>query len=137
MNIDRIAIAGADENVRPEELLELSKRFPFVEWSILYDTEVKALNRFPSLEWIAELVRLSREREAEAGLPLRLSLHLCRTAVKNLIRARLKEFEPIQDIITAFQRIQLNVQYKNEYQYLPMIPWNIKRWIQHPCQFIV
>ena len=136
MNLDRIAIAGADENVRPEDLLELNKRFPFVEWSILYDTEVKALNRFPSLEWIAELVRLSRQQEAETGSPLRLSLHLCRTAVKGLVRGNLDVLSSIEELMPAFGRIQLNVIFKNVYEHLTLMPKNIKR-LNHSYQIIV
>lgn len=127
MNLNRVAIAGGDESVSPEDLVKLSEQYPFVEWSILYDGETKPLNRFPSVEWIRELVRLSREREVAMGSPLNLSLHLCRKAVKDLFSGCSESLAPIQDILTGFQRIQLNVVMKNEYQYLPQLPENIQR----------
>ena len=30
--LDRVTITGADDSVRPTDLLELSREFPFVEW---------------------------------------------------------------------------------------------------------
>lgn len=131
LNVDRVAIAGADETVRPEQLAELSRKYPFVEWSILFDTEFNPLNRFPTIEWIRELTEQSKQLEAETGRPMNLSIHLCRSAVKGLIHGDFATLEPIMDLLPNFQRMQLNVVYKHVNQYLTLIPGFIR---QLPCK---
>ncbi len=131
LNADRVAIAGVDESVRPEELLWLSEEYPFVEWSVLYGKKVQPLNRFPSPEWIAELVRLS-----DGGRKMNLSLHLCSSSVNVVFRGDRSAVATIRELLPAFRRIQLNVTYKKEQQYLPMLPNNIRE-LRDPHQIIV
>ena len=106
---DRVAIADVDESVQPEELLRLSEEYPFVEWSVLYGKEVNPLNRFPSPEWIAELVRL-----ADGGRKMNLSLHLCSSSVNVVFRGDWSAVATIRELLPAFRRIQLNVMYKRD-----------------------
>jgi hypothetical protein len=52
MKIDRVTITGADNNNTHEELLELQKKYPFVEWGILYSQKKAGENRYPTLDHI-------------------------------------------------------------------------------------
>lgn len=61
-----VTITGADDNVDPKALLELSMEFPFVEWGILRSEKRAGTARYPTMEWVGKLPE-----------GLRLSLHLC------------------------------------------------------------
>lgn len=136
MPIDRLSIAGPDEAVRPQELAELSDRYPFVEWSILYGHPIEPLRRFPTVAWIRELTEISAERARTTGSPLRLSLHLCGAAVASLIRDQGDGLAEILPLIPSFQRIQLNVNYHKVSAALPTLP-RVLRKLRPAPQFIV
>lgn len=136
MPIDRLSIAGPDEAVRPQELAELSARYPFVEWSILYGRPFEPRRRFPSVAWIRELTEISAERARTTGSPSRLSLHLCGAAVASLIRDERDVLTEILPLIPSFQRIQLNVDYRKVAASLPTLP-RVLRKLRPAPQFIV
>lgn len=131
LNVDRVAIAGVDESVRPEQLTELSRKYPFVEWSVLYSSTERPLNGFPSVEWIRELVEQSKQFQSETGRPLNLSIHLCGMAVKGLIRGEFETLEPVMDLLPHIQRMQLNAIFKRLTEYLTLIPGNLRKL---PCK---
>ena len=134
INVDRVAIAGADENVRPEQLAQLSRKYPFVEWSILYTSIVRPLRGFPSVEWIRELVEQSKQLQAQTGRALNLSIHLCGMATYELLRGRYEPLKPVWDLLPCFQRMQLNANFYS--QCLRFLAKNVRRL---PCrpQFII
>lgn len=121
--LNRVAIAGADEAVEPEVLAELSEEFPFIEWSILFDSEAKPLKRFPSEKWMERLADFSRKPKS----PLNLSLHLCGRAVGDLILGNLRWFYAHQELLRSFQHVQLNVMFKKYESELPSLAKRIRR----------
>jgi hypothetical protein len=103
MNLDRVTITGADDSVTADQLLEISQRFPFVEWGILYSRSWLGSPRYPSTTWcIANLAPLSL-----GGA--RLSAHLCGHWVRRLVLDAsfdwCRHFAGTQHV---FDRIQLN-----------------------------
>ena len=101
--LDRVTITGADDNTSIEEMVAISKEFPFVEWGILVAGAIKAGGtRFPSLLWQLTLAeRAARE--------LRLSLHVCGQYVANFLRIGYMSW-PIDSasLYWQVQRVQLN-----------------------------
>lgn len=104
--IDRVTITGADDSIRPQELLALTKDFPFVEWGILASNNNTLSGnhrrgggsaRYPSLQWISELLEL--------GLPS-LSMHVNGIWIRELLAGRL--IIPPMLLDDAFERMQLN-----------------------------
>ena len=67
-----VTISGADDNVNPDDLVDLSQRYPFVEWGILHSTKLCGTKRYPSGAWITRLASLSGKHEE-----VNLSAHLC------------------------------------------------------------
>jgi hypothetical protein len=101
MVLDCVTITGADDRTNPDELVALSKEFPFVEWGILFSRTQTGSPRFPSQQW---LYRLS---DRALKNPMRLSAHLCGWYMRETLAGsaawwRLHPYNPI------FQRIQLN-----------------------------
>jgi len=104
--ITRITITGADDTVKPQDLMELSGRYPKVEWGILMSKKQQGGPRFPSMEWI-DTLRILKERR-EVGQPeMNLSCHLCGAYVREFLQTGLLDGMPIP-IWDMFDRVQLN-----------------------------
>jgi phosphoribosylanthranilate isomerase len=105
MNLTKVTITGADDSIKVTDLLPINERFPFVEWGILVSkrTEGQAAPRFPSANWLVDLVGWYKV----ARVPLNLSLHICGRWVRDICRGEWTIFE---DLLFGgiFQRIQLN-----------------------------
>lgn len=91
-----VTITGADDDVDPQDLADLSREFPFVEWGILRSTKREGTPRYPSRKWVRGLGdKLSR-----------LSLHLCGEDSR---QAQLGLVDTWYDTYpTIFTRIQIN-----------------------------
>ena len=101
--IDRVTITGADDSVRPEDLIELTREFPFVEWGILASaSSTGRAARYPSWEWMIKLQAITTTK-----CPMQLSLHLCGRWVRNLIQGY-RDQQLTDATFFQFQRVQLN-----------------------------
>jgi hypothetical protein len=100
MNFDRVTITGADQSVRPSHLLELTRKFPFVEWGILVSRSQAGNYRYPDEHWIRNL-----QQVAATNPELNLSLHVCGHWVRQLL---LGENEVPAWMLEDFKRVQLN-----------------------------
>lgn len=99
--LDRVTITGADDSLSPNNLLLLSREFPFVEWGILASESNRGgAPRFPSLRWVEDLRGLQ-----ETSGAMKLSLHLCGRWVRQLL---VGEVDFPREIVNLFQRVQLN-----------------------------
>lgn len=105
MILDRVTVTGADDSVSPEDLVALSKEFPFVEWGILFAGAMSAGQpRWPSNPWIDRIVS-----EKQMMPSLRLSAHLCGRWVSDIFRGVPSWWETYGNRITrAFGRVQVN-----------------------------
>lgn len=104
MKLDRVTLTGADDSVSVDDILKISREFPFVEWGILVH---KATNcghasdwspRYPSLNWINEL-------QVKTDTNVMLSLHVCGSWIRELLVGQ--NCIPAS-LLSGFQRIQLN-----------------------------
>ena len=98
MKLDRVTMTGADDTVKPEDLIALSQEFPFVEFGILFGGPDYGSSRFPSLAWIEDLSNKVWASEVQVNL----CAHLCGKYVKWL----LKDGDFVPEVI--FQRSQIN-----------------------------
>lgn len=94
-----VTLTGADDSVRPSELVEISKKYPFVEWGILMGT-ISGVERFPSEKWLNQLV------QETTGTDIRLSAHLCDDFLDSMFYTG--SFPVIAEHAKIFQRCQLN-----------------------------
>jgi hypothetical protein len=98
-----VTITGADNSIDPLDLLELSNKYPFVEWGILLSKNQMGSYRFPSMSWMRRLKEMSADEN------LKISGHLCGGWVRSLLvgdHAFIKE--ELGDIWPMFKRIQIN-----------------------------
>lgn len=101
MKIKTVTITGADNDTNINEMLEISRQFPFVEWGILFSPKRIGEERYPDLKWIGSLTRTEG---------LRLSAHLCGGYTREMLigESHLIESEPIKACLKMFNRYQLN-----------------------------
>lgn len=102
MKLDRVTITGADNGTDFAMMKQLSLDHPYVEWGILVSQKQQGTDRFPSMQWIHQLV--------SRCMGLRLSLHVCGKWVRDLFAGDERELvETVPGLgIGAFQRLQIN-----------------------------
>lgn len=100
MKINKVTITGPDDKTNIGDLVELSKKYPFVEWGILFSNNKVGSSRYPSIDWIKEVVKLD----------LPLSAHFCGWWAKQVLNEQ--NFGLITEA-DGFGRIQLNYNFKH------------------------
>lgn len=94
--LERISLTGADDKVSIDALAQLSERYPFVEWALLYVPHNEGGPRNPSRAW--------RLAFFKAQLPGFSAVHLCgRQAFEELLAGTLPT-----ELLLA-DRLQLNI----------------------------
>jgi hypothetical protein len=105
--LTKVTVTGADDSVSIEHLLQIQKRYPFVEFGILLsqNNSHAGTPRFPSRHWLKRLV----EANEKASPHLNLSGHICGKWVKDIFLGKWPDLNAVTDnLIVAFQRFQLN-----------------------------
>jgi len=96
--ITKVTITGADDSIKPEQLIYFTHKYPFVEWGILVSRDNYGTARFPSTKWMSELCRLN----------LPISLHLCGRYVRDFLKGDYYFTDEIDFILNAAKRVQIN-----------------------------
>lgn len=107
MKLNLVTVTGADDSTPVDSLLAIAKQFPFVEFGILLSRGSMGRMRFPSTEWLNNLVAVASEHR------LNLSGHLCGAWVRELLVGRWPESElraihPEFTNADIFKRWQIN-----------------------------
>lgn len=104
MKIDRVTMTGADDSVNAGDLAVLSRKYPFVEWGILFSQKHEGHPRFPSVQWLNRL-------KAARYDGMLLSGHICGRYVRDLITGcdgGTLFRQAMWEYIYTFQRLQWN-----------------------------
>jgi hypothetical protein len=100
MELCNISLTGADHSVDPARLLELSRKFPLVEWAILSSEKAQGNPRFPTEEWVTAFHK--------ACPTVRKAIHLCASDVDAFLA-----MDPrIHAKVAKFDRVQLNFNHR-------------------------
>jgi phosphoribosylanthranilate isomerase len=103
MKLFRVTITGADDAVNIQDLLALSRQYPFVEWGLLLVKEDRmGTPRNPSLSWIANFF----EACFDTDIMPNLSAHLCGQRARDVVTNQFLWLPP-NGIL--FDRVQLNL----------------------------
>ena len=105
MKLDLVTMTGADITTHPKDLLELSNKYPFVEWGILISKNRSSINvpRYPSIEWVKNYLFEFNQK----GLD-KLSCHICGSWVRDLLKGDDTVFQEMPFLLDIFNRFQLN-----------------------------
>jgi len=105
--LDRVVITGADNSTCIQEMIEITKRYPFVEWGILLSNSSMGRARFPDLEWMQKLYERKNEFQ-NWDLKLPFSGHLCGRWVRDICKGEWNFVEELESVYQMFTRYQLN-----------------------------
>lgn len=110
MKIKLVTITGADDNTNHSDLIEISRKYPFVEWGLLFSPKKQGTSRYPSIDWVNSL----RDKIEVLGLmrtKFICSAHLCgeyaTSIVTNCDVAKFRDNSGIKHPILPW-RTQLN-----------------------------
>lgn len=93
-----VTITGADDQTDIDSLLELSQKYPFVEWAILYSPNQDGAPRYPLAKWRNAFI------DAARGTAVRRAMHLCGPSVRELMSQGAQKLA----YRAGYQRVQLN-----------------------------
>ena len=102
MKLKFVTLTGADDRTDSVKMAELSTKYKFVEWAILFSQSKAGVPRYPSLDWI---------ESAKSNLRgANLAAHLCGKWVDDANKGRLTFFD-VDDgqLSDCFNRVQLNM----------------------------
>lgn len=107
MKIKYVTLTGADNNTDIDGLMSLSKKYPYVEWGILFSQSKSGVPRYPDDEWVDQLGEAAIKAICEDGATVNLSAHLCGKWVSDAFKGRIT-FLNREMMDETFDRIQLN-----------------------------
>jgi hypothetical protein len=107
INILYVTITGADDETPTMDLFDLSERYPFVEWGILFSQAKAGVPRYPSHDWVEELCELHSAFKKKNSKP-NLSAHLCGKWVSDVLETSEISFFDDSLMNRTFGRTQLN-----------------------------
>jgi hypothetical protein len=103
-----VTVTGADDKTNIMDMLEISKKYPFVEWGILLSANVIGKPRFPSIRWLAYLAYIAGHKIPKDITSFNLSGHLCGRWVSDLCRGECTFLSLNPTIKNTFDRLQIN-----------------------------
>jgi hypothetical protein len=113
--ITSVTITGADDGVTPQDITNFSFDFPYVEWGILFSKKRQGSPRYPSLEWVKQLVEIKKLFPG-----IKISAHLCGEYVRELLTGNFNfAFKELVGILHYFDRIQINTGGAKQMIFLP------------------
>lgn len=116
MKLKFVTLTGADDKTDPLAMLELSKKYKYAEWAILFSQSKAGVPRYPSIDWV------------EKALPIlsscNLSAHLCGKWVDDANKGHIT-FLDDEDMFDAFDRVQLNM---DKDKILKVLKWETDLW---------
>ncbi len=78
MKLTHCTLTGVDQATDIHRLVDISRRFSYVEWGILYSPDRQGAGRYPSSDYIAELLDALPEF-------VRVALHVCGRGVDQVL----------------------------------------------------
>ncbi len=116
MVINKVTLTGPDNKITGIELLEIQKKYPFVEWGILFSKNKEGEQRYPTL---------SHMEKEFFNSSLQLSAHFCGWYAKEVLENQ--NFALIKNLQRHFQRFQINYNFSNSRK------WDLVKLL-HFCQ---
>lgn len=98
-SLTTVTISGVDASIALDDLLTLSREFPFVEWGVLLSQAAGAHPKYPDHDWVDGLCHFARSNA------MALSGHVCGAWTRELLSGAWPQ--PLQRFF--FNRLQLNI----------------------------
>ena len=102
-----LGFCGADDSVDPEELLEISRTFPSVEWGVLFRPDKEGTPRYASSDWVFNRLAIVQRIALREGIEFHLAAHLCGSRVVDVLNGDASFVKKLRDEV-GFKRFQVN-----------------------------
>jgi hypothetical protein len=114
MKIEKVTITGADNDVDPEALIQISQEFPEVEWGFVLSKKQESNPRYPSHSWLRKLLSAVEAAyltgaSSDGKYFFRACGHLCGSWMRDAMAGNWSVLDDRSDIIRIFDRFQLNL----------------------------
>mmetsp|Transcript_21860 Transcript_21860/g.36575 ORF Transcript_21860/g.36575 Transcript_21860/m.36575 type:complete len:313 (-) Transcript_21860:71-1009(-) len=106
-----MGFCGVDDSVAPELLKILSDRYEWIEWGVLFRSDLEGTARYPTWSWVDKLSQLcigdSRVHSAlKAPVSMHLAGHLCADRCQEVLAGNTTFIQRLFD--AGFRRVQIN-----------------------------
>lgn len=114
--ISTVSICGINDSVSPEELVEISAKYPFVEWGLNLCSKIPPSQSYPSDDWLKSLKNHADKLRIRGILQGRWE--------RDMLNGNLSIKEECPDIWDTIQRVQIDIRngYQNLLDTLCLIP---------------
>ena len=113
LHLRAMGFCGVDDSISQEFLMLLSQAYPFIEWGILFRSDLEGTPRYASWKWTLDLCDLNAGRAAATGSkegiskqPLKLAAHLCGSRCQEILDGNSDFVEELSKM--GFRRVQVN-----------------------------
>lgn len=108
-----IGFCGVDDTVSAELLELISSRYPWVEWGVLFRSDLGGTGRYASMDWVKNLSQLRQN----CGHEVKLAAHLCGNRCEEVLAGDHTFAAEIHGL--GFNRIQINPTAANNVRIVP------------------
>ena len=106
-NLRIMGFCGVDDSVPPELLQLISETYPYVEWGVLFRSDLEGTPRYPTMDWVLRLVAL----RCSSG-SLQLAGHLCADRCQAILSGDSTFVSYLFSL--GFRRVQINATAANK-----------------------
>jgi len=103
MKLKIVTITGADDHNNPKQMAELSDKYPFVEWGILYSRSQEGGPRFPSKDWLQ-----TKFATVKRNSSMQTSGHICGKWMRDICKGNWTPFAMEAGAWGQMDRFQIN-----------------------------
>ncbi len=97
-----MGFCGVDDSVSPQLLADLSVFYDWIEWGILFRTDLEGQPRYASWKWVEKLCEIQKE----SGNKLNLAGHLCADRCQEILAGDHTFVQKLGNM--GFKRVQIN-----------------------------
>jgi hypothetical protein len=103
-----VGFCGADDSVDPGLLCILSHHYPWIEWGVLFRTDLEGTARYASPEWVSSLDHVIKNCSSTGTgqLPMNLAAHLCNDRCQQILSGDISFIQQLYS--QGFRRVQVN-----------------------------
>lgn len=101
-SLRRIGFCGVDDSVSPELLCMVSQHYDWVEWGVLFRSDLAGTARYPSWGWVEALLQARDEYKVD----IHLAAHLCRDRCQEVLDGDTAFVSKL--VCLGFRRAQIN-----------------------------
>ena len=105
-NLRVIGFCGVDDTVSPELLKLISDRYKWVEWGVLFRSDLEGQARYPTKAWVQKLSVLSTDPADPSSLSVQLAGHLCADRCQAVLEGDSSFVHELYEL--GFRRVQVN-----------------------------